>query len=197
MPLPPFVRRQLAMPHGPLAGPMAWLLNRFNGADYTRALAALEILPDERVLELGFGGGLGLEALLQRGVHVTGVEPSEAMRRRAARRLADAVRRGTLELMDGRAEALPDGPFDRAISMNTVHFWQDVDAGFAELRRVVDERVVIGAAELAHLHEAGFAASGYRVQAPSWYAERLEEAGFEVALQRAPTEAGATLIIGS
>ncbi|MCB9793741.1 MAG: methyltransferase domain-containing protein [Alphaproteobacteria bacterium] len=197
MPLPPFIRRQLAMPHGPLAGPMAWLLNRFNGADYTRALAALELVPEERVLELGFGGGLGLEALLHRGVFVVGVEPSEAMRRRAERRLATAIAQGTLEIHAGDAESLPEGPFDRALSMNTVHFWPDVAAGFEALREAVSERLVIGAAELAHLHESGFAQSGIRVQPPAWYAEQMEAAGFEVEMKPAPTEAGATLLIGS
>ncbi|MCB9792465.1 MAG: methyltransferase domain-containing protein [Alphaproteobacteria bacterium] len=197
MAFPAFIQRQLAGPHGPLAGPMAWLLNRFNGAAYTRALAALEVAPGDHVLELGFGGGLGLEALLQRGATVVGVEPAEAMRQRARRRLGGPLRQGRLTIVDGRAEALPDGPFDRAISMNTVYFWDDVDAGFAELRRVVTERLVLGTAELSHLEQSGFREAGFRVQPPAWYVERLEEAGFEVELLPAPTPAEAVILVGS
>ncbi|MCP4444811.1 MAG: hypothetical protein GY811_05625 [Myxococcales bacterium] len=61
---------------------MARLLNRVNAESYHRALCALDAQHSESVLELGFGGGLGVDALLTEGVRVVAAEPSESMRAR-------------------------------------------------------------------------------------------------------------------
>ena len=68
---------------------------------------------------------------------VTAVEPSEAMRRQRPAHLAPAV--------DAVAEALPfpDGSFDAAMAMVTIHQWPDTDRGLRELRRVSRGPVVI------------------------------------------------------
>ena len=68
---------------------------------------------------------------------VTAVEPSEAMRRQRPAHLAPAV--------DAVAEALPfpDGSFDAAMAMVTIHQWPDTERGLRELRRVSRGPVVI------------------------------------------------------
>ncbi len=77
---------------------MAHLLNRVNSESYTRALAALGARPGERVLELGFGGGIGVDALLGAGATVLAAEPSESMRERAFRRWSKQLAKGQLEI---------------------------------------------------------------------------------------------------
>lgn len=68
---------------------------------------------------------------------VTAVEPSAAMRAQRPSRLAPAV--------DAMAEALPfpDDHFDAAMATVTVHQWQDLERGLAEMRRVAIGPVVI------------------------------------------------------
>lgn len=67
---------------------------------------------------------------------VVAVEPSWVM---VAQRPEDAA-----PVVRGRAEALPfaDRAFDAALAILTVHHWEDLRAGLAELRRVA-ERVVV------------------------------------------------------
>jgi SAM-dependent methyltransferase len=68
---------------------------------------------------------------------VLAIDPSAVMLGQRPTGAAPAVR--------ARAEALPlaDGAVDAAIAVLTVHHWDDVDAGIAELRRVARRRVLI------------------------------------------------------
>lgn len=197
MPAPAWLRRQLSGPHGWLARPMARLLNQGNKADYVRAVHRLKVTRSDHVLELGFGGGVGLALLTRRGCLVTGVEPAVAMRARAIRRHAWDLAEGRLTIVDARAEALPDGPFTHAISMNTAYFWEDVPKAMSELRRVVSRTVVLGIATTEHLEDVGFRESGFRVEPPEWYGEQLGAAGFDVAIDPAPRTAGCALLVGT
>lgn len=104
-------------------------------------LGLLALCPEDRVLEVGFGPGVGVRlaaARLRRGL-VAGVDPSSMMLRRARWRNRQAVRRGRADLRRGTVEALPwrDGSFTHAYSVNTYFEWPDAAAGLAELARVL------------------------------------------------------------
>jgi SAM-dependent methyltransferase len=67
---------------------------------------------------------------------VVAVEPSREM---------IAQRRGQHRVVRARAESLPfaDGTFDAAMALLTVHHWEDLAAGIAELRRIAPLRVLL------------------------------------------------------
>jgi arsenite methyltransferase len=196
MATPHWLRLQLSGPSGILARPMARILNRVNGDSYRRALEALDAQPGEQVLELGFGGGLGVDALLSDGVRVIAAEPSESMRARAYRRWSWQLAKGELEVWRHGAEELPNESVDRALSLNTVYFWRDIDLGFANLARMVKSRVVLGIAPPPYLEQAGFAKEGFRLKPIDWYQERLGAAGFACSVQAAPNQSSCALLIG-
>jgi arsenite methyltransferase len=103
------------------------------------ALAQLDVQPDERVLEVGFGGGDLLSSLLRSGAkEVVGIDISDAIVARARRRFRREARGGRLRLLTGSAEALPrrEGGFDKVASVNTVYFWKRPAAVLAEFARV-------------------------------------------------------------
>ena len=102
-------------------------------------LAELDVQPQHVVLEVGFGGGGLLAALLARSRHVVGVDISAAMLRRAERRFAGALEAGTLRLIHTSAETLPlsDASVDRIASVSSLYFWPKLDAAFRELARVM------------------------------------------------------------
>lgn len=176
---------------------MGLLLNAGNRKDYLRAIDRLDIQVGDHVLELGFGGGVSLPWLLKRGAVVTGVEPAVAMRARAFRKHAWPLAEGKLRVIDGCAESLPDGPFARALSLNTAYFWDDVPKAMSELRRTVTERVVLGISPTDHLGDLGFRESGFRVEEPEWYADQLRAAGFNVTLEPAPSGYAVAFVIGT
>jgi hypothetical protein len=78
--------------------------------------------------------------------------------------------------------------------MNTVYFWDDIDTGFARLRRMVRTRVVLGIAPPSHLHEVGFAQEGFRVEEVDWYAERLGASGFTTRIVEVPGSESSLLV---
>ncbi len=85
---------------------------------------------------------------------------------------------------------------DRALSLYTVYFWRDIEAGFANLAKMVTKRAVFGIAPPAHLREAGFDKEGFRLESVEWYAERLEAAGFRCVTEPAPTPHSCALLVG-
>lgn len=91
-----------------------------------------------RVLELGIGGGLNLAFYDPSRVDsVTGVDPSEGLRRKALNAPRPAGLR--VEVLDGEAEALPfeDGTFDTVVCTFTLCSVRSPQATLAEARRVL------------------------------------------------------------
>ena len=134
---------QFHRPHG-LGGRAAGWFMAHRGSNRKRNLWAADLLdvqPDDRVLELGFGPGIAIEAMARRATRgvVTGVDHSEVMVRQATRRNAAAVRAGRVDLRLGNAEDLPafDAPFDKVLAVNSLMFWDDPVARLKELRALL------------------------------------------------------------
>lgn len=91
----------------------------------------------DRIVDVGCGPGTAARFAAARGARVTGVDPASVMLR-----LARRLTRGTsnVEFVEGSAESLPlpDGSADAVWTIASVHHWRDVDAGLAEVRRVLD-----------------------------------------------------------
>jgi ubiquinone/menaquinone biosynthesis C-methylase UbiE len=117
------------------AGPLGWLVGlvmatrRSNRERNHRTIELLQISETDRILEIGFGPGLAIEAaarLARRGV-VVGVDHSEIMLRWASRRNVAAIAAGRVELHLASAEALPafTEPFDKVMASNVHMFLED------------------------------------------------------------------------
>ncbi len=120
---------QFRNPHGPLG----WVAGRIMSkreSNVARTLATvdlLELAPGDRVLEIGHGPGVGLEAALAVSGDVVGLERSTSMRSMAARRNRAAVRDGRLVFVVADAQDPPPGldGFDAIFSSNVWQFWTD------------------------------------------------------------------------
>jgi ubiquinone/menaquinone biosynthesis C-methylase UbiE len=123
---------------GPL-GLVAGLAMAVGRGRVTRLVADLaEVGPGDRVVDVGCGPGRFLREAAGRGAEAVGVDPSPRMRRMAVR-FTPARLRPAVTVLDGSAERLPlgDGSATVAWAVASVHHWADVDAGLAELRRVL------------------------------------------------------------
>src|SRR5690242_16546757 len=111
-------------------------MNRTNAAVNMFAVQELDLKPTDRVLEIGFGGGVTLPSLLKASSFVAGVDRSADVVSRSKTRFANAVRAGRADFRVGTVEALPfeDGSFDKVCTVNTVYFWTSLQQGFAEIR---------------------------------------------------------------
>jgi SAM-dependent methyltransferase len=136
---------------GRLAG---WVMahRRSNVSRNRWAVDLLDLGPDDRVVELGCGPGVALAAIADRvvGGVAVGVDQSAVMIDQAQRRNAAAVAGGRVELVCATVEELLPvngerlragtdpgplaGPFDAALAVNTVAFWDQPEARLAVLR---------------------------------------------------------------
>lgn len=94
-----------------------------------------------RLLDIGCGGGhLGL-SVLKAAPDMTGIlldSDPEAIAIADAR-ISDWELRDKAVAVHGKAEAIPlaDGSVDLIVSRGSIHFWDDIDAAFSEILRVL------------------------------------------------------------
>jgi SAM-dependent methyltransferase len=126
-------------------GPVGWYIGRSMARQHVVenhwTVAQLDLAPNSRVLELGFGPGVAVGLCAARVTEglVAGVDLSRTMVADARRRNAAAVRAGRVSLQHGDAANLPfaDATFDRVFGIHTLYFWRDPDRVLREARRVL------------------------------------------------------------
>lgn len=184
--------RQLGGPSGWLGGLVVRALDRANAGLNAAAVAAAAPGPGDEVLDLGFGGGIGLRLLAEAGAVPVGADPSADVVARAR------VRHPELELVVAGVDALPiaDRRFAAVVSVNTVYFWPHVGRGLAELRRVLAPggRLVL-AVEAADRIAASPLTRAFANTDPGAPRIQLAQASFEAADIR-DRPRGARLVVG-
>ncbi len=102
----------------------------------------LDLLPGQRILDIGCGTGISLLPLLDKGVSLTGIDPSVHMLDKAHERLGSRV-----DLQRCAGEDLPfeDNAFDTAMFFTSLEFTDRPAKAIEEACRVAKDRVVIGA----------------------------------------------------
>lgn len=100
------------------------------------AVAALDLRPGARVLEVGVGTGLSLPHYAP-GCKIVGVDISDAMLDQARTRLERSGRNGVdLRKMDARDLQFPDGTFDAVLAPYVISVVPEPERVMAEMRRV-------------------------------------------------------------
>ena len=99
----------------------------------------LDVGQHDTVLEVGFCSGVAVQLLAGSARHVAGVDPSIKMLRQAAKRNAEAISQGGVDLHQWCEDRLPFavGSFDQAMAINSMQVWPDVPAGLREIWRVL------------------------------------------------------------
>jgi SAM-dependent methyltransferase len=179
---------QFARPRGLLGQLAARLMRRGNAPLNLWMVDLLEVTPQDRVLEVGFGPGVALAELLARASDgfVAGVDASELMVRQARSRHANAIATGQLEIRQGDASSLPydDATFDKVCGTHVIYFWLDALATVRELRRVLRLGGTLALAyqerdRMPPRNAAGLTHAGARLFGPGEVEEVVRAAGFE------------------
>jgi arsenite methyltransferase len=186
---PRFIARQLSRPTGFFGRIMGRLMNRHNAKLNDYAVRQLDLTPSDRILEIGFGGGVTLPSLIAGAAFVAGVDRSREMVRRAKANFSEAVSAGRAIFREGNVEELPFemSSFGRVCTVNTVYFWSSLDAGFAEIHRVLSPggRVVVGFLPKEQMDRMGMPKDIFTLRAPEEVIAALTKAGFsDVRIER-------------
>jgi SAM-dependent methyltransferase len=135
------------------------------------AVDQLAVRPTDRVLEIGFGPGIAIEALVARvrDGAVDGIDHSQVMVRMAARRNARALAEGRLRLTQASVADVDEtlAPLDLILAVNNLGMWPDPPAELKNLESL--------------LGPGGRIAIGQQPRTPGADAETARRAGEEVA----------------
>jgi SAM-dependent methyltransferase len=116
--------------------------NKFTaGLEFQLMLDMLKPMNGNSILDIGCGTGASLSPFLDRGLQITGIDPSPYMLDIAAKKLGHRV-----DLHRGFAEDLPfdDNSFNYACLISTLEFVEDPRKAIEEACRVTKDRIFIG-----------------------------------------------------
>jgi ubiquinone/menaquinone biosynthesis C-methylase UbiE len=163
---------------------MGDFLNRHNEKMNLFAVEMLEIQPTDRVLDIGFGGGVTIEKMLKTidAGKIYGVDFSRGMVAQAKQkfRLAIESDKVSLEFADVRGLPFESNTFDKICTVNTIYFWDDPLANLQEIKRVIKHggKLVVGIRSADKMKDLPVTQYNFRLYDPGAVRELLLEAGF-------------------
>ncbi|XP_076457486.1 uncharacterized protein YxbB-like [Babylonia areolata] len=180
--------RQLRLPTRGVWGWLTFNFLKYNSDVLEKNAARLSAIePHHKVLEIGFGPGLGIQHALQYVKDgpgkVCGVDLSPYMVEKATTRLSAPIKEGKVELGLGNVMDIPYGTdtFHRIFHCNCYYFWPSMQDSLQEIYRVMKPGGVM-VTLLNHKHIKKAQANGllkYGDPDPLKYMCALELSGFE------------------
>jgi arsenite methyltransferase len=181
-----FIAHQLSNPTRVIGkkviGPL-WNKRNAKLNDFTFDHLGLEA--DDRVLDIGFGGGYLLERILDtvtQGI-VAGMDVSPVMARFCWTRLQAYAKSGNLSLQCGRVEVspYPDRCFTKVSSVNSIFYWNDAQQGISEIYRILQDggQVILTYTRKEDLEKKAFVQYGIKTYEVEEIHHMLVTAGFK------------------
>lgn len=153
------------------------------------SLGKLSIGEDYRILDVGCGGGAGINAMARQACRgkLYGLDHSEDMVELSQKVNRGLVEAGRAEIVQGNVSSLPfeDNAFDLVTSFDSCYFWPDPAGDLREIKRVLKPGGSLLLANQAYRDERSgkrkrwfSGVSGFRINTPDEYRAFLEEAGY-------------------
>ncbi len=109
-------------------------------SDARLAVELTHVTGADDVVDIGCGPGVAVRrAAVAGAASVVGIDPATVMVRVARSTPGPSRRRSHVRYVEGAAESVPvpDGAASIVWSLATVHHWQDLERGLAEVRRIL------------------------------------------------------------
>ena len=144
------IARQSGNPRGIFGRIIAFIMSFETKEMNQIGLDLLEIQPNDKILEVGFGQGKTISkgcARIENGMFA-GIEISKTMVSVAEKYNKRLIEKEKVELKLAGVDSIPyiDNYFDKVLTVHTIYFWKDPSKSINELHRVMKPgaRLVIG-----------------------------------------------------
>lgn len=179
-----YIANQSKHPRGLFGWLLGTIMRHETIVENDRALELLSPVRGDSILEIGVGPGrlVGRIANTTPDIHVVGIDTSPAMVRMARRQNRCLISKGSAEIRTADAHALPfpENHFDRAVTVNTIYFWADLQTVFREIHRVLrPEGLFVVAFRYDAQAVSDFPSSVYTFRSPEEVTGPLQAVGFE------------------
>ena len=135
-----YIARQFGRPTG-LGGKIStFIMNCLNREQYGAVVDNIDIHVTDTILDIGFGNGFFIRRLSDKNFHkIYGIDISPDMLKTATEKNHKKIEQGKIELLLADVQDLPfdDSSIDKVYTINTVYFWQDINKGFSEIKRIL------------------------------------------------------------
>lgn len=176
---------QLQQPKGLIGKLVGRAMGRQNKESNDWTISLLDIKPDDRVLEVGFGPGLAIQSAVQMASNgfVAGIDFSQAMLQQANKLNIVKIKEGRIELKNADVRAIPynEDSFNKVFAVNVIYLWPDLPVVLKELKRVMKSGGILALyfASLDLVDKMGFRQSPlFTIHNPDKVADALNDAGF-------------------
>jgi ubiquinone/menaquinone biosynthesis C-methylase UbiE len=135
-----YIAQQFSNPTGIGGKASTLIMNWLNRKLYEAVSENLNIRPTDTILDIGFGNGYLVRKLSNKNPKkICGIEISPDMLNFVTKKSQKEIEQGKVELLLADVQRLPfaDVSIDKIYTINTVYFWQNIDKGFAEIKRVL------------------------------------------------------------
>lgn len=140
MNLTKYIGEQFGKPTGIGGRLSTFLMNRMNQKQYKSVIHVLQSQPQGKILDIGFGNGYLINKLAKNSQsQYYGIEISNDMINIASKRNHQFIynNRIILEKGDVINMTFKDCYFDDVYTVNTIYFWDDLEKGLSEIKRVL------------------------------------------------------------
>jgi cyclopropane fatty-acyl-phospholipid synthase-like methyltransferase len=135
------IANQFKKPSGFLGKIVASLMIKGNRHAYNTLMNDLKILPTDKLLEIGYGPGLGINLIAESidSCNIYGIDFSELMYKRATKRNKLFIAKNRVRLLFGDfiETNINTTDFDKIFCLNVVYFWDDLMVPFTKIRSLL------------------------------------------------------------
>jgi SAM-dependent methyltransferase len=135
------LEKQFRKPSGFLGKITANKMLRSNSIEYEKIIDTLNIKPNAKLFEIGYGPGYGLGRILDEfNCTITGLDFSELMYKQAKKRNAQYIEKRKLDLHYGDFfdSRFNFSEFDLVYCLNVVYFWKDLLTPFKKINNMLN-----------------------------------------------------------
>lgn len=139
-----FIASQFKKPAGLFGIFTSNLMVKNNQKNYDKIIKDLDLQPNDKLLEIGYGPGVGIRMIAEQcpGCTIHGIDFSKLMFKRASKYNKPFIDNGRVQLQYGDFLKSPvsNDRYDKVFCLNVVYFWDELTDPFKKVFSVLKKR---------------------------------------------------------